>query len=137
MSDQRHPNPPRSHAEETDASKLGEEAGAVDRAGDVYPPDEPLGVEDAVDRAGLVEDPDSVSERAAREEPELAPVDDRVIGHDLLDPSDDPDHLDDEAQAVARRGTDADTAAEVAAVRDEVDSGSPRPTEGDQSWPSS
>lgn len=127
MSDQRHSNPPRSHAEETDVSKLGEESGAVDRAGDVYPPDEPLGVEDAVDRAGVVEDPDSVSERAAREEPELASVDDRTIGHDLLDPSDDPDHLDDEAQAVAQRGADADTAAEVAAVHDEDDSEQPIP----------
>ena len=127
MSDQRQPNPPRSHAEETDASKLGDTPGGVDRPGDVYPPDEPLGAEDVVGREGLVDDPDSVRERAAREEPEELPVEPEPLGHDLLDPSEDPDHLDVEQQAVARRGTDADAAAEVAAVRNEDDSEQPIP----------
>lgn len=127
MSDQGPSDLPLSHAEETDDSTLGDEPGAFDRAGDVYPPDEPLGVEDAVDRGGFIDDPDSVAERAAREEPDEVGVEDEAIGHDLIDPSDDPDHLDDEAQAVARRGIDADTAAEVAAVRDEDDSEQPIP----------
>lgn len=127
MSEQRQPSPPQSHSEETDAGKLGDFAGDTDRAGDLYPPDEPLGIEDALDRAGVVEDPDSVRERADREEPEQRPMERERLGHDLLDPSEDPDHLDDEQQAVARRGADAETAAEVAAVRDEDDSELPIP----------
>lgn len=127
MTAQRPPEPPRSHSQETDADKLGASPGATDRPGDVYPPDEPLAVEDAVDRAGRVDDPDSVRERAEREEPEQGAARADRLGHDLLDPSDDPDRLDDEQQAVARRGTDTDSAAEVAAVHDEPDSERPIP----------
>lgn len=127
MTEQRPPEPPRSHSQETDADKLGASPGAADRPGDAYPPDEPLGAEDAVDRAGRVDDPDSVRERAEREEPEHGTTRRDELGHDLLDPSDDPDHLDDEPLAVARRGTDTDSAAEVVAVHDERDAERPIP----------
>jgi len=127
MSEQRPPEPPRSHAQETDADTLGASPDAMDRPGDVFPPDEPLGAEDAVDRDGNVDDPDSVAERSEREEPERGATRRDELGRDLLDPSDDPDLLDDEQQAVARRGTDTDSAPEVAAVHDEPDSERPVP----------
>ena len=101
-------NQPQSHAEQTDPTTLGETIGQHDRPGDVFPPDEPLAVEDP----SILDDgriaPDDVATRAERERP----------GHDLLDPSDDPDRLDDEEQLVARHGDDADSAAEVAAVHE-------------------
>ena len=114
-------NDPQSAAEATDPSKLGETVGQHDRPGDVYPPDEPLGVEDPsiLDDGRITRD--DVATRAERERPEVsaesAPVD-SALGRDLLDPSSDPDRLDDEEQAVATRGDDADSAAEVTAVHD-------------------
>jgi hypothetical protein len=115
-------NPPQSHAEQTDPTMLGETVGQADRPGDVFPPDEPLGVEDP----SILDDgriaPDDVATRAERERPEAgapgAGTEASELGHDLLDPSDDPDRLDDEQQLVARQGDDADSAAEVAAVHE-------------------
>lgn len=110
---------PRSHAEATDATKLGETVGQADRSGDVFPPDEPLAVDDPGIRADGSIAPDDVDTRDAREQPEVGADDvarSDEPGHDLLEPSPDPDVLDDEAQAIATEGTDADAAAEVAAV---------------------
>lgn len=110
---------PRSHSEETDSTKLGETVGQVDRSGDVFPPDEPSAVDDPNIRADGSIAPDDVGTRAERERPEVG-VDDvqegNEFGHDLLDPSDDPDTLDDEAEMIATEGEDANGAAEVAAV---------------------
>jgi hypothetical protein len=111
---------PQSHSEQTDPATLGETVGQRDRPGDVYPPDRPLGVEDP----SILDDgriaPDDVASRSDRERPEAGqePVDDAGFGHDLLDPSDDPDRLDDEEALVAIEGEDADSAAEVAAVHE-------------------
>ena len=110
-------NQPQSHAEQTDPTKLGETVGQDDRPGDAYPPDEPLGVEDPsiLDDGRIARD--DVATRSDREQPEsITGGADTELGHDLLDPSDDPDRLDDEAQLVAREGDDADSAVEVAAV---------------------
>jgi hypothetical protein len=88
-----------------------------------YPPDEPLGVEDP----SILDDgriaPDDVETRSQREQPERfdepqGKSAEEELGHDLLDPSDDPDLLDDEEQLVATQGDDADSAAEVAAVHE-------------------
>jgi hypothetical protein len=115
-------NDSQSGAEATDPSKLGETVGQDDRPGDAYPPEEPLGVEDP----SILDDgriaPDDVETRSEREEPESY-VEQRKSGeaelaHDLLDPSDDPDRLDDEEQLVATHGDDVDIAAEVAAVHE-------------------
>jgi hypothetical protein len=119
---------PQSHSEQTDPTKLGETVGQHDRPGDVYPPDEPLGVEDP----SILDDgqiaADDVATRSEREEPEQGeesgpPPDDvddlgERLGHDLIDPSADPDRLDDEGQLVAAEGDDPDRAAEVAAVHE-------------------
>jgi hypothetical protein len=116
-------NDSQSTAEATDPSKLGETVGQEDRPGDAYPPDEPLGVEDP----SILDDgriaPDDVETRSQREQPERfddlqGKSADEELGHDLLDPSDDPDLLDDEEQLVATHGDDADSAAEVAAVHE-------------------
>jgi hypothetical protein len=112
-----------SSAEQTDPSKLGETVGQHDRPGDVFPPDEPLGVEDPSILADGRIAADDVAARARREQPEQpqAASEDADLGHDLLDPSADPDRLDDEAQLVATPGDDADSAAEVAAVHEVPD----------------
>jgi hypothetical protein len=112
-----------SSAEQTDPSKLGETVGQHDRPGDVFPPDEPLGVEDPSILADGRIAADDVATRARREEPEQPETasEDVDLGHDLLDPSADPDRLDDEAQLVATPGDDADSAAEVAAVHEVPD----------------
>ena len=119
-------NQPQSHAEQTDPTTLGETIGQHDRPGDVFPPDEPLAVEDP----SILDDgriaPDDVATRAERERPESgadsAGTSETGLetgnGHDLLDPSDDPERLDDEEQLVARHGDDADSAAEVAAIHE-------------------
>ncbi len=115
-------NDPQSAAEATDPTKLGETVGQHDRPGDIYPPDEPLGVEDP----SILDDgriaTDDVETRERRQQPEQSAqagkAGDADIGHDLLDPSDDPDRLDDEEQLVATRSSDADSAAEVAAVHE-------------------
>ena len=116
-------NDSQSSAEETDPTKLGETVGQHDRPGDVYPPDEPLGVEDP----SILDDgwitTDDVETRSQREQPERSEQAEGAsgeedLGHDLLDPSDDPDRLDDEEQLVATQGDDADSAAEVAAVHE-------------------
>jgi hypothetical protein len=116
-------NDSQSTAEETDPAKLGETIGQHDRPGDVYPPDQPLGVEDP----SILDDgwvtTDDVATRSQREQPERfeqaeGVSDEEELGHDLLDPSDDPDRLDDEEQLVATQGDDADSAAEVAAVHE-------------------
>ena len=119
-------NEPQSYAEATDPSKLGETVGQHDRPGDVFPPDEPLGVEDPsiLDDGRIARD--DVESRSDREQPERAEGDPAAparadLGHDLLDPSADPDRLDDEEQLVAAQGDDADSAAEVAAVHDVPD----------------
>ncbi len=113
-------NQPQSHAEQTDPTKLGETVGQGDRPGDIYPPDEPLAVEDPsiLDDGRIARD--DVETRSERERPEAAqaPPADSQLGHDLLDPADDPDRLDDEEQTVARFGDDTDSAAEVAAVHE-------------------
>ncbi len=112
---------PQSHAEQTDPTTLGETVGQADRSGDVFPPERPLGVEDPSILADGRIARDDVETRAGREWPEPGdPTNgpDPDIGHDLLDPSDDPDRLDDEAQLVARRGDDSDTAAEITAVHE-------------------
>lgn len=111
-------NAPQSHSEQTDSTKLGETVGEADGPDDTYPPDQPLGVEDPSILGDGWITTDDVETRSAREEPEVgdaAPMVDE-LGHDLLDPSDDPDRLDDEEQLVATQGDDADSAAEVAAV---------------------
>jgi hypothetical protein len=110
-------NDSQADAEATDSTKLGETVGQHDRSGDIYPPDEPLGVEDPsilADGRIASDDFESRSEREVPEQPATPPRED--LGHDLLDPSADPDRLDDEEQLVAAEGDDADTAAEVAAV---------------------
>jgi hypothetical protein len=116
-------NDSQSSAEETDPTKLGETVGQHDRPGDVYPPEEPLGVEDP----SILDDgwitTDDVETRSQREQPERSEQAEGAsgeedLGHDLLDPSDDPDRLDDEEQLVATQGEDADSAAEVAAVHE-------------------
>jgi hypothetical protein len=116
-------NDSQSSAEETDPTKLGETVGQHDRPGDVYPPEEPLGVEDP----SILDDgwitTDDVETRSQREQPERSEQAEGAsgeedLGHDLLDPSDDPDRLDDEEQLVATQGDDADSAAEVAAVHE-------------------
>ena len=113
-------NAPQSHAEQTDSTKLGETVGQADRPGDIYPPDEPLGVEDPSILADGWITTDDVESRSEREEPEVgdAPPEVDELGHDLLDPSADPDRLDDEEQLVATQGSDADSAAEVVAVHE-------------------
>ena len=114
-------NQPQSHAEQTDPTKLGETVGQADRSGDVYPPDEPL----AVDDPSILQDGriarDDVDTRSEREQPERAAGDrssDTALGHDLIDPSADPDRFDDEEQMIATVGDDTDSAAEVAAVHE-------------------
>lgn len=116
-------NQPQSHSEQTDPTKLGETVGQHDRSGDVYPPDQPLGVEDP----SILDDgriaADDVETRSDREQPEQGEATEPAagdvdLGHDLIDPSDDPDRLDDEEQLVAAEGDDADGAAEVAAVHE-------------------
>jgi len=113
-------NAPQSHAEQTDSTKLGETVGQADRPGDIYPPDEPLGVEDPSILADGWITTDDVESRSEREEPEVGDAPPKVdeLGHDLLDPSADPDRLDDEEQLVATQGSDADSAAEVVAVHE-------------------
>ncbi len=113
-------NAPQSHSEQTDSTKLGETVGQVDNPGDIYPPDQPLGVEDPSILGDGSIATDDVETRSEREQPEVgdAPPKTDELGHDLLDPSDDPDRLDDEEQLVARHGDDADSAAEVAAVHE-------------------
>ena len=122
---------PQSHSDQTDPTTLGETVGQHDRSGDVYPPDQPLGVEDpSILGDGRIA-ADDVETRSDREQPEPGAGDDaeqaeaerveaeRVdLGHDLIDPSADPDHLDDEEPLVAHEGDDADSAAEVAAVHE-------------------
>lgn len=113
-------NQPQSHSEQTDPTKLGETVGQHDRPGDVYPPDQPLGVEDP----SILDDgriaADDVATRSDRERPEQGEsgANGAELGHDLIDPSDDPDRLDDEEQLVAVEGDDADSAAEVSAVHE-------------------
>jgi hypothetical protein len=112
---------PRSHAEELDDTKIGQSVGQSDQSGDVFPPDQPLAVADPTIRADGSIAPDDVASREERRRSEAdADADevrpDDLLGHDLLDPSDDADRLDDEATAVASFGEDADSAAEVAAV---------------------
>lgn len=112
-------NDSQADAEATDPTKLGETVGQHDRPGDIYPPDEPLGVEDPsiLDDGRIAsDDVESRSEREVPEQPATPPGD--ALGHDLLDPSADPDRLDDEEQLVAVEGDDADSAAEVTAVHD-------------------
>lgn len=115
-------NPPQSHAEQTDPSTLGETVGQDDRPGDVFPPDEPLVVDDPsiLDDGSIASD--DVATRAERERPEAgapgAGTEESELGHDLLDPSVDPDRLDDEQQLIASEGDDTDSAAEVAAVHE-------------------
>lgn len=116
-------NDSQSSAEETDPTKLGETVGQHDRPGDVYPPDEPLGVEDPSILGDGWITTDDVETRSQREQPERSEQaggasETEDLGHDLLDPSDDPDRLDDEEQLVATQGDDADSAAEVAAVHE-------------------
>src|SRR6056297_3281378 len=103
-------NQPQSHAEQTDPTKLGETVGQTDRA---------------VDDPSILDDgriaTDDVETRSEREQPEVGErsgQDGDELGHDLLDPSADPDRLDDEEQMVATEGDDADSAAEVAAVHE-------------------
>jgi hypothetical protein len=116
-------NDSQSTAEATDPSTLGEVVGQDDRPGDAYPPERPLGVEDP----SILDDgrigSDDVETRSEREQPERfdetqGSSDEAELGHDLLDPSADPDRLDDEAQLVATHGDEADSAAEVAAVHE-------------------
>jgi len=111
-------NAPQSHSEQTDSTKLGETVGEADGPVDTYPPDQPLGVEDPSILGDGSITTDDVETRSAREEPEVGAAAPEVeeLGHDLLDPSDDPDRLDDEEQLVATQGDDADSAAEVAAI---------------------
>lgn len=113
-------NAPQSHSEQTDPTKLGETVGEADRPGDIYPPDQPLGVDDPSILGDGWITTDDVETRSEREQPEVADAPPKVdeVGHDLLDPSDDPDRLDDEEQLVATQGNDADSAAEVAAVHE-------------------
>ena len=111
---------PQSHAEQTDPSTLGETIGQHDRPGDSYPPERPL----AVDDPSILDDGriarDDVEARSEREQPEEVEAGRAAggVGHDLLDPSADPDRLDDEPQMVATEGDDGVIAAEVAAVHD-------------------
>lgn len=110
---------PRSHAEETDSTKLGESVGQADRSGDIFPPEQPLAVGDPGIRSDGSIAPDDVDIRDRREQPERVDTETPQVadlGHDLLDPSADPDRLDDEAEMIADEGDDADAAAEVAAV---------------------
>lgn len=110
---------PESHAEETDPTKLGETVGDVDRPGDIFPPDEPLGVEDPSILADGSIARDDVESRSDRERPEVSESsvsDDDELGHDLLDPSADPDLLDDTAQMVASEGDEGDSGPEVDAI---------------------
>jgi hypothetical protein len=113
-------NDPQSSAEQTDPAKLGETVGQRDRPGDHFPPDEPLGVEDPSILGDGRITTDDLETRSWREQPEQAQgaPDEADLGRDLLDPSDDPDRLDDEEQLVAMQGHDADSAAEVAAVHE-------------------
>ncbi len=119
-------NDSQSTAEETDPTKLGETVGQHDRPGDVYPPDQPLGVEDpSILNDGWIAT-DDVETRSEREQPEQferprGSSDEAELGHDLLDPSANPDRLDDEEQLVASEGDDADSAAEVTAVHEVPD----------------
>lgn len=109
---------PRSHAEETDETKLGQTVGQPDRSGDLFPPEEPLGIDDPNVLADGSIAADDVATRADRERAEVdleGGVPER-LGHDLLDPSDDPDVLDDEAELIAVEGEDADDDAEVTAM---------------------
>lgn len=110
---------PGSGAEQTDPSVLGESVGGTDRPGDDYPPAEPLGVDDPSILADGSIAEDDVESRSDREEPEVSaerptPAPDRV--HDLLDPNDDPDRLDDEPQMIASEDDDGDSSPEVSAI---------------------
>ena len=114
-------NQPKSHAEQTDPTKLGETVGQHDRPGDTYPAEQPLAVDDpSILQDGRISR-DDVETRSEREQPEVGEAQREGgadVGHDLFDPSADPDRLDDEQQMVATEGDEADSAAEVAAVHD-------------------
>lgn len=110
---------PESHAEQTDSTKLGETVGQADRSGDIYPPDEPLGVDDPSILADGSIGRDDYESRSKRERPEVSKSSESTAdqqGHDLLDPSADPDRLDDTAQMVASEGDEGDSAPEVTAI---------------------
>jgi len=112
---------PQSHAEQTDPTKLGETVGQADRPGDIFPPDQPLGVDDPSILADGRIAADDVATRSEREQSEVGEGQlgaDTGLGHDLIGQSDDPDRLDDVEQLVATQGDDADNAAEVAAMHE-------------------
>ena len=107
-------------SEQTDPTQLGETVDDAGWPGDDFPPDRPLGVEDPSILGDGYITTDDVETRSAREEPEAgdAPPKAPEIGRDLIDPSDDPDQLDDESELIATRSDDYSSAAEVIAVHE-------------------
>jgi hypothetical protein len=111
-----------SHAEQLDASVLGEDD--TDDIGDDtapaadFPPDDPLGVDDpSILSDGSIADDDYATREARHRHDRDA---DRATDRDtdapaLIEPSADPDVLDDEQQMLADEG-DRDTSPEAAAV---------------------
>ena len=64
-------NQPKSHAEQTDPTKLGETVGQRDRPGDEYPPEQPLAAADpSILQDGRISR-DDVETRSEREQPEV------------------------------------------------------------------
>ena len=112
-----------SHAEQLDASVLGEDD--TDDIGDDtapaadFPPEEPLGVDDpSILADGSIAD-DDYATREARHRHDADRQHRADAGTEapaLIDPSADPDVLDDEQQMLADEG-DLDTSPEAAAVR--------------------
>jgi hypothetical protein len=106
-----------SHAEQLDESVLGhddiDEIGADVAPSADFPPDDPLGADDPSLLAdGSVADDDYATREARHRHDD---TDDASDSPALVDPSIDPDVLDDEQQLVADEG-DRDTSPEAAAV---------------------
>ena len=110
-----------SHAEQLDASVLGEddtgEIGDDTAPAADFPPDDPLGVDDpSILSDGSIADDDYATREARhRHADETDDSDDGTEAPALIEPSADPDVLDDEQQMLADEG-DRDTSPEAAAV---------------------
>lgn len=90
-----------SHAEQLDASKLGEKIGDDDLASDDYPAETPMAVDDeTIVRGGVIARDDVATRDARRTDDDRAETD----SPGLIETSDDPDIADDERQLIAESG---------------------------------
>jgi hypothetical protein len=102
-----------SHAEQLDATKLGEEIGDADLASDEFPAETPMAVDDkTIVRGGVIARDDVATRDARRTDDDRAEAD----SPGLIETSDDPDIADDERQLIAESG-DRERSPEAEAVR--------------------